>query len=181
MYECRDREGLINCYKLMTKLSRKPIDPEKFGHYVNNLWSAFTLMDSKEDIRLLFKDLFTYTEYKMFAKRLEIARRLQSGETYEIMQRDLNVTSGTIMRVNEVLETKGNGLRKAHEKLEAMEEQYLERQREHTKNLENPFRAKINNHGKTVLGELLKVGVKQLDSHISKKLKQRTAKKELLV
>lgn len=165
----------------MTKLSRRKLDPEKFGHYINNLWSAFTLMDSKENTRLLFKDLFTRTEFKMFAKRLEIARRLLQGESYQPIQLALNVTSGTIGRVSDVLSEKGDGLRLAHKKLEQMEEKYLDRQKERTKNLENPLRKKIRDHHKTVLGELLKGGIKELDKTISRKLKQRTAKKQLLV
>lgn len=163
----------------MTKLSRKPIDPSEFGHYVNNLWSAFTLMESKQDVRLLFKDLFTHTEYKMFAKRMEIARRLLGGERYDDIKKALNVTANTIARVNNILSEKGDGLRKAHGKLEELEERYLAKQRERTKNLENPFRKKVKDHNKTILGELLKVGVKSLDKKISKKLKQRTAKKHL--
>lgn len=160
----------------MTKLSRKPI-PENFGHYVNNLWSAFTLMDSKGDIKLLFKDLFTHTEYKMFAKRLEIAKRLLDKQTYEIISRDLNVTSRTISSINNILNEKGEGLRKAYQKLEELEEKYLSKQRERTKNLENPFRQKVKR--KTATGALLKAGLVALDKTISKKLKQRTAKKEL--
>ena len=163
----------------MTKLSRKFVDPEKFGHYVNNLWSAFTLMDSKEDIRSLFKDLFTHTEYKMFAKRLEIGRRLLRGELYSVIEKELSVTPSTIARVNNILSEKGEGLRKAHDKLDIIEEKYLNIQREKTKNLENPFRQKAK---RTSLGlELLKVGVKELDKTISRKLKQRTAGKDLLV
>src|SRR3989344_7900865 len=161
----------------MTKLSRKQMDPEKFGHYVNNLWSAFTLMESKEVIRLLFKDLFTHTEYKMFAKRLEIARRLLEKESYEDIQKALSVTSNTVSRVNNILSEKGEGLRKAHEKLTWMENKYFARQREQNKNLENPFRAKIKAHSKTALGAMLKAGVKGLDRAISKKLKQITVKK----
>ena len=163
----------------MTKISKKPMNPEKFGHYINNLWSAFTLMDSKEDIRLLFKDLFTHTEYKMFAKRLEIARRLLQQETYDTIEKELTVTSGTITRVNNILAEKGQGLKKTHEKLERVEEKYLQKQREKTKNLENPFRQKIKDHGKTVLGQTLKAGVLALGKTIDKKLKQRTAKKTL--
>lgn len=160
----------------MTKLSKKPVDPENFGHYVNNLWSAFTLMDSKQDIRLLFKDLFTRTEYKMFAKRLEIARRLLEAETYENIQQALKVTPSTINRVNTVLAEKGDGLRKAHNKLGLLEEKYLAKQREITKNLENPFRRKAQR--KTLLGTVLKAGVIQLDKTISRKIKQSSAKKQ---
>jgi hypothetical protein len=47
----------------MTKIGRQKVQPEKFGEYVNNLWSAFTLLESKQQIRLLFKDLLSHTEY----------------------------------------------------------------------------------------------------------------------
>lgn len=162
--------------KDMTKISRKQVDPEKFGHYVNNLWSAFTLMDSKEDIRLLFKDLFTHTEYKMFAKRLEIGRRLLLGESYQSIQNDLKVTAGTVNRISNILTEKGMGLKKAHDKLSALEDKYLRKQREITKNLENPFRKKAQR--KTLLGVALKAGVLQLDKVISRKIKQSTVKKQ---
>ena len=155
------------------------MDPEKFGYYVNNLWSAFTLMDSKNDIRLLFKDLFTHTEYKMFAKRLEISRRLISGQTYEVIQRDTGVTSGTIMRINEILNVQGIGLRKANEKLDKLEEKYAKTHREQTKNRENPFRSKIKQNNQTLLGQIIKGSVQKLDTTISKKLKQQTASKKL--
>jgi uncharacterized protein YerC len=161
----------------MTKLSKKRIDPEKFGHYVNNLWSAFTLMDTKADVRLLFRDLFTHTEYKMFAKRMEIGRRLLTGERYEDIQRDLNVTPNTINRVSNILIERGEGLRKAHEKLERIEEKVLDKQKEYKKNLENPFRKKLGR--KSLLGQTLKVGIQALDKTISRKLKQRTAQKIL--
>jgi len=161
----------------MTKLSKRQVDPEKFGHYVNNLWSAFTLMDSKEDIRLLFKDMFTHTEYKMFAKRLEIARRLIKGERYDDIKNDLKVTSNTISRVNNMLTERGEGYRKAHEKLEEIEEKYSTKERERTRNLENPFRQKLQR--KTLGGALLKAGVNKLDTLISRKLKQRTVQKLL--
>src|SRR3989344_7798085 len=108
----------------MTKLSRIPLDPKDFDHYVNNLWSAFTMMDNKEDARLLFKDLFTHTEYKMFAKRLEIARRLLAGQTYEEIKQALKVTSRTINNISNILSSAGIGLRKADQKLYDLERQY---------------------------------------------------------
>lgn len=165
----------------MTKLSKRKLDSEKLGHFINNLWSAFTLMPAKEDIRLLFKDLFTHTEYKMFAKRLEIARRLIAQETYKDIQKKLSVTSRTVTVINNILAEKGQGLRKADEYLRKIEDGYLKNQKEKTKNLENPFRAKVRGHFKTVLGEGIKAGIISLDKTISKKIKQSSAKKQLPV
>lgn len=161
----------------MTKLSKKPLDPENFGHYINNLWSVFTLLNTKEDIRLLFKDLFTHTEYKMFAKRLEIARLLMQGERYEDIQLGLNVTAPTITRINNVLSEKGDGLRKACEVLERLEEKYLRLQRQRTKHLENQFAAKLGR--KTLGGALIKAGLKAIDKKITQKSSERSASKEL--
>jgi TrpR-related protein YerC/YecD len=163
----------------MTKLSRKFLNPERLGNYINNLWSAFALADSKEDIKILFKDLFTHTEYKMFAKRMEIARRLLNGESYETIEQELSVTSNTITRVNNILAEKGNGYRWVNNKLNKLEEKILANQQERTRNLENPFRKKAQR--KTVLGELVKTGLKTAKKAISRKIKHNSAKKYLPV
>ncbi len=163
----------------MSKLSRRKLDPKDFGLYINNLWSAFTLADSKESIKLLFKDIFTHTEYKMFAKRLEIARRLINGQRYEDISRDLKVTAHTIATISNVLSEKGDGLRKADEWLLRIEDKKIEAQRERTKNLENAFRQKVKSRHKTLLGAVLQAGVYAADKAISKKIKQKSAKQIL--
>lgn len=176
MYDSKIIGNKIN-NKNMTKLSRRAVDPEKFGHYVNNLWSVFTLMNSKEDIRLLFKDLFTHTEYKMFTKRLEIARRLLKGERYEDIEKDLKVTSHTVTRVNNVLNEKGDGLRKADAVLTDLEERYFKKQRDITKSLENPFRSRLQR--RTLGGALLKAGLHLADQAIARRARERFASKNL--
>ena len=108
----------------MTKISRKPVDPELMSSYVNNLWSVFAMIKGKDDIKLLFKDLFTHTEYKMFAKRLEIARRLLEGETYESIMDHLKVTERTISAVSNILERAGQGFRLASQKIEQIEKEF---------------------------------------------------------
>jgi len=163
----------------MTKLSRKYTVPQNFGHYVNNLWSAFTLMDSKDDIRLLFKDLFTHTEYKMFAKRLEIARRLIVGQSYEEIMRGLNVTSRTITNISNILMIQGMGLRKADNKLKEIEKRHQEYRNKRQNRLENPLRREIS--GSKVLPNLLKIGISDFDKVISKRIKNRSAQKDLII
>lgn len=161
----------------MTKVSKRTIEIADFGYYVNNLWSAFTLADSKEQIRLLFKDLFTHTEYTMFAKRLEVARRLLNSQSYEQIQEELKVTSQTIAKINNILADKGEGLRTVCTKLENILHKQVERNKQHQHNLANPFEKKL--HRKTVLGAVIAQGVKSLDKKITQKLKQRSAKKNL--
>lgn len=101
----------------MTKLSRRPIDRKDLGYYINNLWSVFTLIDNKEQIRDFFRDLFTHTEYKMFAKRLETARRLIEGQTYEQITKDLKIAENTVATISNIIARGGNGYLIAHKKL----------------------------------------------------------------
>ncbi len=163
----------------MTKVSKKQINQERFADYINNLWSCFVLFNSKEDVRLLFRDLFTHTEYKMFAKRLEIARRLLKEENYRDIQEELAVTSHTISRVAQILEEKGEGYRKANKELGALEEKYYKKQKDKTKNLENPFRLKAKR--KTAGGAMLKAGLKVLDQAIIKRSRRKSALKKLKI
>jgi uncharacterized protein YerC len=163
----------------MVKLSRKKVNPEHLEDYTNNVWNAFTLMDSKIEIRLLFKDLFTHTELKMVAKRLEIARRLQELEMYDTIQRELAVTATTIAVISNQLAEQGDGFRLAHAKLKIAEEKYLKKRQEEQKNLENPFRKKVQDHGKTVLGAALKAGIVKLDKSISQAIKKKSIKEKL--
>lgn len=165
----------------MTKLSRKPLPVEHMGYYINNLWSAFTLAGSKEDIKLLFKDLFTHTEYKMFAKRLEIARRLLSGDRYEDIKKILNVTEQTIAKISNALIEKGAGFRKTHELLLEVEQEYENQRKQQEQNLANPFLYRVKARQKILLGQALRAGVKALDKKIIKGIKYRSAKKLLTI
>ncbi len=161
----------------MTKLSRRPHDPEFFGHYVNNLWSAFTLMDSKEDIKFLFKDLFTHTEYKMFAKRLEIARRLISGETYEAIINALKVTAPTITKINNTLAAQGFGLRKADEKLKILENKYDSYRKQKQLRMEHRTMPKYKHMPHVT--QILKTGALALSNTVKTNIKNHSAQKNL--
>lgn len=161
----------------MTKLSRKKLPSEVMGNYINNLWSVFTLAHSKEDIRLLFKDLFSHTEYKMFAKRFEIARLLINGEKYYAIEKSMCVTPVTIAKISNILEEKGEGLRKAIANLNKLEDAYWARQKELTKDLENPSRKKIKN--RMLLSRALIAGMGMIDKKVSRVNKDRSAAKNL--
>ena len=163
----------------MVKVSKRYIDPKDFSHYVNNLWSAFTLMDTKDDIRLLFKDLFTNTEYKMFAKRLEVARRLHAGQTYEQICQALKVTSRTINSISNILSSSGDGLRKADQKLKDLEKRYQRYREERKAVLERKQRPKLP--GETVLPSLLKAGAFATHKAFTKSIKNKSASKHLSI
>lgn len=149
------------------------------GHYINNSWSVFALLDSKDQVRLLFKDLLTPTESKMVAKRLEIALRLMGNQSYEEIREEVGVTDGTIAAISNTLVEKGDGFRVAFKKLKKLQENIQKQQDERIKNLENPFRRKV--FRRTVLGTVIKVGLHKIDRTLSKRSKNQSAKKNLPV
>ncbi len=150
----------------MPKITHLQTSIPEFGHYVNNLWSAFTLLTSKNEIRELFRDLFTHTEYKMFAKRFEIARSLLMGQSYQDIRSRLHVTDRSISAVSNILSDRGDGYRKAHDRLLSMEEK-LKRKPNRRSKFSRP----------TVLGAAIKAGLFLADKEITKRLKVRSARK----
>ena len=57
------------------------------------------------------KDILSSTESRMLAKRLKIAELLLDGWSYWNIAREIKVSSSTIAKVNEWLETSGDGYR----------------------------------------------------------------------
>lgn len=106
----------------MTKVSRKPLPSEDWEEFYDQICSVLSSLESKKEVRDFLNDLWTYTEKKMFSKRLQIARRLLRDQTYEEIEKRLNVTDNTIASVSEVLNIFGRGFEMADEKLPIMEE-----------------------------------------------------------
>ncbi|MBI2356404.1 MAG: hypothetical protein HYV13_04340 [Candidatus Doudnabacteria bacterium] len=155
------------------------MDPKEMGFYINNLWNAFTLADSKEEVRELFKDLFTHTEYKMLAKRLEIARRLLEGESYESIKENLKVTEKPIAFMSNTLANSGDGIKNAHTKLKLLDKDFQIKRERRQAQLERRERKKMP--GETFLADLALEGGSALLGAVQKKLKKASVKKQLPV
>jgi len=68
--------------------------------------------DAQESAELL-RDLLSYQEAEMIAKRLMIADMIIGNKTYQEIKDSLKVSFGTIARVQEWLKISGSGYRKA--------------------------------------------------------------------
>lgn len=112
----------------MTKVSRFKLDSENLSFIFNNFWSAVALLDDKKQIRDFFKSLLTHTEMQMLSKRIQIARMLLDGNSYEEIKRKVKVTDSTIARMNNLLAMENNGLEIAVKKLKKIEKD-LEKER----------------------------------------------------
>lgn len=105
----------------MTKLSRKPVDPEHLGQFINNFWDVVALLGNKEEVKAFLKEVLTHTETRMVAKRLQIAKMLFEGYDYLTIGNFVKVTDQTIARVNNTLHIGGAGLRGAVGYLQELE------------------------------------------------------------
>ena len=70
------------------------------------------IKDANEAAELL-RDLLSYGESEMIAKRLKIAELLMAGHTYQDVIGKLKVSATTIARVHEWLQISGEGYQKA--------------------------------------------------------------------
>jgi len=83
---------------------------------------AIASLESPVEAASLLKDLLTESEVGMLSKRLEVARLLMLGLTFEDITNSLKVSHGTVARVNLWLNTSGDGFRLMSERLKPAEE-----------------------------------------------------------
>jgi len=101
------------------------------GYFINNFWNAVTLLEDKEEVENFFKDILSYTEIRMLAKRLQIAKMLLEGYDYQTIKRYVKVTDQTISKINDIFRRDGVGLEAAVNhlrKIEARREKQLRAQ-----------------------------------------------------
>jgi len=94
------------------KLNKKDIEKLFYG-----LCVAMAEMKNSHEAAELLRDLLSYSEVKMVAKRLKIAELVLIGKTYEEIREILKVGYGKIARVHEWLNLSGEGYRRAIKRL----------------------------------------------------------------
>jgi TrpR-related protein YerC/YecD len=90
---------------------RSPVNPRLRGPQVDQLCRALLSLRSVDECYRLLEDLCTIHEVKTLAARLEVARLLQAGKTYEEIARRTGASSATISRVRRFLEYGADGYR----------------------------------------------------------------------
>ena len=67
---------------------------------IDQLFQALLSLENAEECYTFFSDLFTVQEVTAFAQRLQVARLLREGNTYEMVRSQVPVSSSTITRIN---------------------------------------------------------------------------------
>jgi len=96
----------------MAKFSRIPkLTKKERQELLIALCEALTSIHKKDEAAQFLADLLSPQELEMLAKRLEIARLLIDGDTYDVIRGKLKVSHNTIARVNAWLTLSGSGFR----------------------------------------------------------------------
>lgn len=96
----------------MAKFSRIPkLTKQEQEQLLISFCRALAALNTPEEAAQFLKDLLSRQEAEMLAKRIEIARLLIDGKTYENIRNMLKVSQGTVARVNQWLATSGEGYR----------------------------------------------------------------------
>src|SRR6266567_4047356 len=94
--------------KYYSKLSKKEIDKILY-----QLCLAIAEIKNPNEAAELLRDLLSYKESEMIAKRLKIADLLVKDYTYQDIEETLKVSATTIARVQEWLQISGEGYKMA--------------------------------------------------------------------
>lgn len=89
---------------------------------IDALFEAILNLEDREDCRLFLEDLCTIKEIRALAQRLEIARRLDRGDSYASTVEHTGASSATVSRVNRCLEYGPGGYRLMLKRLPALKE-----------------------------------------------------------
>ena len=120
----------------MAKFSKiKRLSKETEQKLLIDFCKALVELKTPEEAAHFIKDLLSGQEAQMLAKRIEIARLLIEGFTYENIQKLLKVSHGTIARVNHWLDTSGEGYRLIVKRVKPEKSE----KQEFIEELENPF------------------------------------------
>ena len=89
---------------------------------IDALFEAILKLEDREDCRLFLEVLCTIKEIRALAQRLEIARRLDRGDSYVSTVEHTGASSATVSRVNRCLEYGPGGYRMMLKRLPALGE-----------------------------------------------------------
>ena len=86
------------------------------------LFDAFLSLETREECYDFFEDLCTVKEISDMAQRLEAAKLLLGGSTYDQIVKKVEIRTATISRINRCIQYGAGGYRDVIEKLSAQKD-----------------------------------------------------------
>ncbi|WP_438431402.1 YerC/YecD family TrpR-related protein [Gorillibacterium sp. sgz500922] len=85
---------------------------------IDQLFEAILTLKDMEECYTFFDDLCTVNEIESLAQRLEVARMLRKGNTYNQIEAETGASTATISRVKRCLNYGNDGYKMALERLD---------------------------------------------------------------
>ena len=85
------------------------MDSKRKLELMDELWTMIALLETKGEVRNFFKDLLSYTEALMLARRIKIAKLLLRDESYDWIAENLGTGYTTIASVHRWLQGGSGG------------------------------------------------------------------------
>lgn len=98
-----------------------PANPKLKDELTDQLCQAVLMLKNSEECYQFFEDICTISEIKALAQRLEVARMLKGGHTYDDIVERTGASTATISRVKRCLNYGADGYKVILERLEEAE------------------------------------------------------------
>ena len=98
-------------------------NPKLKDELTDQLFKAVLLLKDSEECYQFFEDICTISEMKALAQRLEVARMLKDGHTYDDIVERTGASTATISRVKRCLNYGADGYKSILERLDEMEKE----------------------------------------------------------
>ncbi len=109
----------------MSKFDSAQLTPKNAGLLISEFWKAITLIENYQEAKDFLRDLLNPTESIMLARRLQIAKMLEEGYTYEMIIIVLRIGHPTVAKVARWYKHGMGGYRKIVKRLIELDNQRL--------------------------------------------------------
>lgn len=87
------------------------------GEQLDQLFDAILSLKTREECYKFFDDLATMNEVSSLSQRLQVAKLLTEGNTYNLIERDTNASTATISRVRRAINYGSDGYKIVFERM----------------------------------------------------------------
>ncbi|HLS60193.1 MAG TPA: YerC/YecD family TrpR-related protein [Virgibacillus sp.] len=91
------------------------------GEQLDQLFDAMLLLETREECYQFFDDLATMNEISSLAQRLQVAKLLTDGHTYNDIEKNTKASTATISRVRRCIDYGSQGYQIVLERLKETE------------------------------------------------------------
>jgi len=91
------------------------------GKQLDQFFDAILTLETREDCYQFFDDVATMHEVQALSQRLQVAKLLSEGKTYQAIENETNASTATISRVRRSLDYGSGGYAKVFKRLKEKE------------------------------------------------------------